>query len=42
METGKFQESQVRISRWYQQARGVQAPPTLEAKDEVSTERAEL
>ena len=42
METGKVQEAWIRIYWWYRQARGAQAPPTLEALDEVSTERAEL
>ena len=42
MDTGKVQEAWVRISWWYRQARGVKTPPTLEAMDEVSTEREEL
>ena len=41
MDTGKVHEAWVRISWWYQQARGTQAPPTLEALDEVLTDRAE-
>ena len=42
MDTGKVQEKWVRISRWYWQAGGVQAPPTLEALNEVSIEWSEL
>ena len=42
METGKVQEEWVRISPWYRLARDAQAPPTLEALDEVSMKRVEL
>ena len=42
METGKVQEAWVRISRWYREAIGAQAPPSLEDLDEVLTERADL
>ena len=42
MESGKAQEAWVRISRWYRQARGAQAPPTTEALDEVTVEREGL
>ena len=42
MEARKFWEAWVHILRWYRQVRGVKAPPTTEALDEVSTESAEL
>ena len=42
MEAGKVQEAWAQISGWYRQARGVHAPPTTEALDEVTVDRAEL
>ena len=42
IDTGKFQEAWVRISWWYWQARGAQAPPTLETLDELLTDREEF
>ena len=42
MELGKVREVWVRILLWYQQARGVYAPPTTEAMYQVSMDREEL
>ena len=42
MYVGKVQEAWTQISQWYRQARVAQAPPTTEALDEVTVERAEL
>ena len=42
MDTGKFQEAWVSISWWYWQARGAQAPPTLETLDELLTDREDF
>ena len=37
MESGKIREIWDRISRWYQQVKFPQAPPSMEALDQVST-----
>ena len=42
MEAGKVWESWAQISRWYRQARGVQASPTTEALDKVTVDRTEI
>ena len=42
MEAGKVREALVQILQWYIQASGAQDPPTTEALDEVTVERAEL
>ena len=42
MESGQIQEAWDRISRWYRQATGRQAPPYMKGLDQVTMERAEL
>ena len=42
MEPDNFREAWVRISRWHRQARGAQAPPTMEALYDMAVYRVEL
>ena len=42
MDSGTVLEARVRISQWYRQVRGAQAPPNPEALYELTMDRAKL